>query len=56
MLTGGGDEPAPQYGGLFPDFEPADYTVGIEQTDACLQISIIRSAAFGNMVTEPSRI
>lgn len=53
MLTGGGDEPAPQYGGMFLDFEPGDYTVGLERVDSRLRISINRSVAFENRVTEP---
>lgn len=56
MLTGGGDEPAPQYGGMFFDFEPGDYTVGIERIDERLRISITRAIAFENMVMEPIRI
>ncbi|WP_051093297.1 DUF6386 family protein [Sphingobium indicum] len=56
MLTGGGDEPAPQHGGMFLDFEPGDYTVGIERIDERLRISITRAIAFENMVTEPIHI
>ena len=56
MMTGGGDEPAPQYGGMFLDFEPGDYAVGIERTDDRLQISITQSVAFENMATEQIRI
>ncbi|MFY9351777.1 MAG: DUF6386 family protein [Sphingobium sp.] len=53
MLTGGGDEPAPQYGGMFLDFEPGDYAVGLERDDSRLRISITRSVAFENRVAEP---
>ena len=56
MVTGGGDEPDERCGGLFLDFAPGDYTVGIEWCDARLRIGIIRSASFENKITEPIRI
>lgn len=56
MLTGGGDEPTPKYGGMFLDFEPGDYTVGLERADDRLRISITHSVAFQNMVAEPIHI
>lgn len=56
MLTGGGDEPAPQHGGMFLDYEPGDYTICIGRTDDCLKISITRSVAFENKVAESIHI
>lgn len=56
MLTGGGDEPEPRYGGMFLDFEPGDYTVGIERSDDRLRFSFTRSLAFENNVSEPISI
>ncbi|CCW17105.1 hypothetical protein EBBID32_14440 [Sphingobium indicum BiD32] len=41
---------------MFLDFEPGDYTVGIERIDERLRISITRAIAFENMVTEPIHI
>lgn len=56
MLTGGGDEPDPRYGGEFLDFEPGDYTVGLERVDDRLRMSFSRSVAFENNVSEPISI
>lgn len=53
MLTGGGDEPEPRYGGKFLDFEPGDYKIGIERVDDRLRISIASSVAFENEIAEP---
>lgn len=56
MLTGGEEEPEPQYGGMFLDFVPGDYLIGIDRSGDQLRIGISQAQAFSNNVTEPIQI
>lgn len=56
MLTGGGDEPEKRYGGMFLNFAPGDYRIGISRTGDRLRIGISQADAFSNDVLEPIQI